>query len=222
MSNKSLWIKDTELVSKIPENVQEDLRKLNEFLPSTIAGGYLRDLYMNRTWKDIDVFIEIPSTTKFSISNFTEEVLFELLKLSDDDVVATQPGEYFEDAKIFWLVDVLKGGIPYQLILGKFKLPTLILKNFNFHINQIAFNGKSVVYTQEFLKNAQTKDITFVKNYDDLLNPGVELWKASDFLDRHKEFSSFQLTEYLKKYQEATRGTLKKFTFNTTNAYKVR
>lgn len=191
MSSKQVLIKDLELFKKIDPKVNEVHQNLINYFEGKVflAGGYLRDLKFGKPFNDIDFFIEAPK--KPLLSPFVEEDAFKVLDLEDEDGVEFQDlilhNMYMSSR--FYIVNVIKQKIPFQLIFLAGSRFQSHFKEFNFNINQIFSTGKGVFYTNFFEEVEKKKTVSCLTDPKDIRQLRNYEYKREKLMQKYPEFS---------------------------------
>ncbi len=191
----------------IPEDWKNSLALIQQVFPnSLIGGGALRDLWHNKSPKDIDIFVPVDGKAK-DWNDLIDDIGIELIEMFEGTHNVTLKASsiygksnlqrnivcvYSVEAKSNH--DVLGEWTnlpPYEIIVQDTSdmEPDVmsIISGFDLSICQLGFDGKSVFVTPAFVKTIATNQIT-------VMNVNRE--------DRQEK----RLNKILKKYPEYTRG----------------
>lgn len=142
-------------------NLLKPIQRLTNFLPENafIAGGFVRDIYHGKPFKDIDIFIDYTKVSKLYTEIALKETFGNDIKLEAYDF---ERGDDYKNAEhIDKIFRVVGAPIPIDVIaVGKPK-PTIldIISDFDLSINQCVLNGiydayvntsKTVSYSTEY------------------------------------------------------------------------
>ena len=139
------------------------------FESAVIAGGYIRDLYYEKDYKHIDIFVWDPdhSTERVPTQNNTKinRLLnwIGVLNLTDYDTIEEVFGTYQATAgKITRVFDIKKHHLPFQIILTRKPPVEFIKHHFNFGLCKCYCDGTKITYLPDFITDATNKTLTVV------------------------------------------------------------
>ena len=192
------------------------LHKVQEHLPTAvIAGGAACDLYFNRPFKDVDIFISLNQLKKkvtIPLDLFFDEVFPESLgiDLGGEDSyerASTGLGSSFSEYVDF-IYDARIQQTKYQFILTANVFPR-ILNSFDLNICKIFHTGEELKTTKDFIAGIESKEVV------SLDESPKSLMRISRFLEKYPEFHARKdQAELIKRYLSKPKIS-KQFTFTT-------
>jgi hypothetical protein len=136
----------------VPKPIQQLVQQIVEIEPnSCLAGGCLSDLYMNKPFKDVDIFI-----------NYSADVYVSILKqfqLSHMSIYSDPSQEHYFKERLVTVKSFDYNGYPVQLIfttLGK-----NIVQHFDFRFREFYYDGTNVFASPEALDDIANKQFVF-------------------------------------------------------------
>lgn len=136
----------------VPKPIQQLVQQIVEIEPnSCLAGGCLSDLYMNKSFKDVDIFI-----------NYSADVYVSILKqfqLSHASLYSDSSQEHYFKERLVTVKSFNYNGYPVQLIfttLGK-----NIVQHFDFRFREFYYDGTNVFASPEALDDIANKQFVF-------------------------------------------------------------
>lgn len=146
--------------------ITPELRKILEDLKAKdiyacVAGGYCRDTYFGKPYRDIDIFVQIKPDEQ-DIDWLVSTVL---AYFNEEDFETDQ--EYEGDAAIRYSYSFYYQGLPINIIFKGFSDLEGLLDGFNFGINMIGEDLDRLLITDKFSDDAKFETITIYKPDDD-------------------------------------------------------
>jgi hypothetical protein len=149
----------------IPLDIQailELIQKNCQF--AVLAGGYLRDSYYRKSPKDLDIFIGVKEP--IAVHNINSALTNILVNNGwATEVDSSDNFEYEKEKQILHVSNFTKKNIlPLQLIFSeKYTDLESVLKTFDFGFCQIGYDGKTVLVTDHFWKDAVNSTATLIR-----------------------------------------------------------
>lgn len=175
----------------VPQPWQDVLADIQQVCPSAvIAGGCLRDIYLDKKVKDIDIFIQAGDITE-------AEGLFEKLdgkppKTRDFGLSMDEAGAYPDSMTEVILVEDYPGknptGSPVQLIFTNWRT-SCIIDRFDTGFCQIMFDGKEVRASEWFHHDCGLKVIN-IRRCESKTHLGSSIKRFARF---QKKFPDWEL-----------------------------
>lgn len=136
------------------------------FKSAIVAGGAVRDIYLEKPPNDIDVFIWNPKHSGQEVfENYiriNKTSLWSLFRcnhrLGDDIRQLGNPDYSSKFIESVW--DIQKGYLPYQVIVLKLDPVKYVEHNFDIGLCKAYFDGQKFRYTPDFMKDAMNKTLT--------------------------------------------------------------
>jgi hypothetical protein len=191
------------------------LHKVQEHLPTAvIAGGAARDLYFNKPFKDVDIFISLSQLKKkldIPIDLFFEEIFPESLgiDLGGEDTYEVVDkynsligyGEY-----TYNIYDARIQQTKYQFIITNSIFPR-VLTSFDINMCKVFHDGKELKTTKDFLSGVETKEVytldeskKSMRRILKFLEKYPEFHIRKDQEDLVKNYKSFSAHRYINTY----------------------
>lgn len=146
----------------IPSAWKEELAAVRAFLPdAVIAGGALRDLYLGRPVKDVDLFATAPS------DYWDADALHRMLsRRSAGRTYVAGYGDMTDDVVEVWewtdpKTRLVRHSTIFNLIL---LTETPGVGRFDFGVCRIMFDGQNVIATPEFHEDAANHTFTLLRS----------------------------------------------------------
>jgi hypothetical protein len=152
-----------------------------------LAGGYLRDIVLDKPYKDLDFFLHVRTESPYLF----EEGILEFLKFDYDKDTVKDSGEMYGGN---FNLKVEKDGITYNFIQIYMEPSNYVQRNFDYSINQIFFDG-SLKKSRAFLDTLKSKQVKAIMNtqnverlnylkskFPDYVFPEIEVFKESDYM----------------------------------------
>lgn len=172
------------------------LRKIQEYAPgAVIAGGAARDLFFEKPFRDVDIFIplkEVSGKTKYAGNIFFEEIIPEILNLRlgcEDTYEAKQERQgnpYNPNSGVVY--DCWVEGTNYQFIAAPLTIQKSI-QAFDFNLNCIYHNSKKLIPLPVFYEAVDRKTIASVASYRE-----TGQWEKR-IKNLQKKYPDFQISE---------------------------
>lgn len=137
--------------------ILEDLKAKDIY--ACVAGGYCRDLYFNKPYRDIDIFVQIKPDEQD-----IDWLVATVLGYFDEEFETDQ--EYEGDAAIRYSYSFDYKGLPINIIFKGFADLERLLDGFNFGINMIGEDLNGLLITNKFKDDAKSETITIYKPDD--------------------------------------------------------
>lgn len=144
---------------KIPKSWTDYLLKIQETFPAAyIGGGCLRDLWLNKPIKDIDIFI----------LNTNDDDIVEFIKNNNENnLIFTRDMKSYNGLSN----SEVKRVITYPNQIDNLNVEFIMLdtdlfpiyKRFDFGICQIIYDGKEILFSGDFLNDIKNKTFTLVR-----------------------------------------------------------
>lgn len=132
----------------IPDHILAVYERINSIQKNSgIAGGFLSDLYMNRSFKDVDIFIKYDEQKKKTI-----EQHFKADKINSSE--SDYPGVHIHSVSHFKIE-----GIDYHFIYTKKGINAV--KYFDFRFREFLYIRNHTFASLEALDDIQSKQLTF-------------------------------------------------------------
>ncbi len=156
-------------LSKVNEPIRV-LRKIKAVYPTAIiAGGYHRDIYNNKEYSDVDIYVD---GSKHRQTEATDTSFWkELLGLKTDDY---KSGDYIEECSetdedydainndsILAVFELCKNQISYNVIVIARPPIEYVIEEFDFGLCKVYCDGEKVSFTKEFMTDVEQKTLTF-------------------------------------------------------------
>jgi len=148
------------------------LRHINEnyISGSIIAGGYYRDIYHNREFNDIDIFVHTNnSQSKYIKSDaYTTDFWAEVFDLnldsfwSGDHIEEMEADDEYDNLNDMDMVfELVKSEVKYNVVLVELDPIEYVNDVFDFGICKAYCDGQKVTFTKDFISDAENKTLTF-------------------------------------------------------------
>lgn len=142
-------------VDKIPAEWRNLVAGLQlEGIGAVLAGGAMRDLYCGRSVKDVDIFV----------LNNDGNAVIKIMKTLGGDWEHKSYTPFTRGYQLDYVIE-RKGPVPIQVIGAKTESTEGLLKEFDYGLCQIAWDGARVIYTQRFLTDFLNGTFTLTNVY---------------------------------------------------------
>jgi len=156
-------------LSKNTESIYNLLR-IREILPTAIiAGGWLRDLYHNIPFSDVDVYVTEIDAVKTKHSIYDKEFWVEQFQLRTDGFMSYdsihRPGEgngYEGKSHINTVWEIRKGFTNYNIIILDMNPTDYVNQYFDIGLCKAYCDGSRIRLTADFMHDSQYKRLTLV------------------------------------------------------------
>jgi len=136
----------------IPEPIEKIIQQIKDIEPNTcLAGGCLSDLYMNRPFKDVDIFILYSADAYASILKH--------FNLSHMSIYSDSSQEHYFKERLVTVTSFEYNGYTVQLIFTS--LGASIVNHFDFRFREFYYDGIQTFATNEALEDIANKQLVF-------------------------------------------------------------
>jgi hypothetical protein len=185
--------------SEIPSEWVNTLLRLQEHFPeAVIAGGAIRDTYLDRPVKDIDIFVanrpgvDMKELLDKAIGT-TGEVLAEQLVDYENGTTGVSAVYDYKTPSDFLNLEVRQSHPDYQVIVIDFpkdlnKFASFLMEDFDIGLCRVMHNGREPIVTPEF-------------NHD-RVNKTLTVFTKADAPTRSKERTTQRIERISEKYRD--------------------
>jgi len=136
----------------VPKPIQQLVQQIVEIEPnSCLAGGCLSDLYMNKPFKDVDIFIHYSADVYVSI--------LKQFQLSHASLYSDPSQEHYFKERLVTVKSFAYSGYQIQFIFTTFGKN--IVNHFDFRFREFYYDGTNVFATNEALEDIANKQFVF-------------------------------------------------------------
>jgi hypothetical protein len=148
------WIK---IELEIPEPVLRFYHMINKIVPkSCIAGGFLCDLYVNKPFKDIDIFIQGDNRT----FNATNKLVEDLLKEKSIEYSTGEDfGHTYSSDLTFRVTNLVFEGYTIQLVFSPYGIKAV--KHFDLRFREFIFLKGNCFASKEAIDDIHSQKLVF-------------------------------------------------------------
>lgn len=122
-----------------------------------IAGGCPRDIYLDRPFTDIDVFLAKPKKLLQVLNSLATLPIYNLRAYSADDM----PVGYDISPHLTAVISFKYLSLDFQVILTTYSSTEAVVDNFGVNISKVYFEGRNIVLTPEAKADIENKTLTF-------------------------------------------------------------
>ena len=143
---------------RIPSEWGNVLSEVQGVFPGAIiAGGALRDLFLGKEVKDVDIFIPIKSRDIEDEHISDVYSLFPEAEPHPSHTYGVKSSPEDEERDLFAIFKMERNGIKYDLIFGTPQ--SCDMNNFDINICQIIFNGSDLIVSPFFIEAVRDRHI---------------------------------------------------------------
>lgn len=200
----------THNITNVDKSIFETLKVVQQyaFKDAIIAGGAIRDIYLNRQFNDVDIYIQDPTiahrghypflTDRIWWKTFWSDVFSSTLLPShtsrNQHVSVNQMfGKgYYGNAHVTAVWQIEKDLQPYQVIFVDQPPETYVAKYFDFGLCMAYSDGVRLRYLPEFRRDVKNKTMTLIGN--DIDEHHLNRVMSQHFKKMQRYFPEYSLT----------------------------